>query len=182
MWDKRAFAKAIKPFYLVSANLWSILLWLIPDQSTLQVKHCTRWVIKKVYLKELLKRVTFTKKSYLKVHLIKKFKSIPLSVFFTNHTLITTIRAIFPRRILARISILLWFKVPREPFENTRNRCQTPIGLHTQTKPNPIQWGKKVFSQPPIVQVLPLEKMREACNFHHRYTSTMRDKIRKKNI
>ncbi len=40
-----------------------------------------------------------------------------------------------------------------------------------------IQWGKKVFSQPPIVQVLPLKKMREACNFHHRYTSTMRDKI-----
>ncbi len=44
-----------------------------------------------------------------------------------------------------------------------------------------IQWGKKVFSQPPIVQVLPLKKMTEACNFHHRYTSTMRDKIRKKN-
>ncbi len=43
-----------------------------------------------------------------------------------------------------------------------------------------IQWGKKVFSQPPIVQVLPLKKMREACNFHYRYTSTMRDKIRKK--
>ncbi len=42
-----------------------------------------------------------------------------------------------------------------------------------------IQWGKKVFSQPPIVQVLPLKKMREAYNFHHRYTSTMRDKIRK---
>ncbi len=44
-----------------------------------------------------------------------------------------------------------------------------------------VQWGKKVFSQLPIVQVLPLKKMREACNFHHRYTSTMRDKIRKKN-
>ena len=44
-----------------------------------------------------------------------------------------------------------------------------------------IQWSKKVFSQPPIVQVLPLKKMREACNFHHRYTSTMRDKMRKKN-
>ncbi len=44
-----------------------------------------------------------------------------------------------------------------------------------------VQWGKKVFSQPPIVQVLPLKKMREACNFHHRYTSTMRDKIRKEN-
>ncbi len=44
-----------------------------------------------------------------------------------------------------------------------------------------LQWGKKVFSQPPIVQVLPLKKMREACNFHHRYTSTMRDKIRKQN-
>ncbi len=41
--------------------------------------------------------------------------------------------------------------------------------------------GKKVFSQPPIVQVLALKKMREACNFHHRYTSTMRDKIRTKN-
>ncbi len=40
--------------------------------------------------------------------------------------------------------------------------------------------AKKVFSQPPIVQVLPLKKMREACNLHHRYTSTMRDKIRKK--
>ncbi len=51
---------------------------------------------------------------------------------------------------------------------------------------NRIQWGKKVFSQPPIVQVLPLKKMREACNFHHSYTSTMRDKkmrdkIRKNN-
>ncbi len=33
-----------------------------------------------------------------------------------------------------------------------------------------IQWGKKVFSQPPIVQVLRLKKMREACNFHLRYT------------
>ncbi len=44
-----------------------------------------------------------------------------------------------------------------------------------------IQWGKKVFSQPPIVQVLPLKKMIEACNFHHRYTSTMRDEIRKQN-
>ncbi len=44
-----------------------------------------------------------------------------------------------------------------------------------------VQWGKKVFSQAPILQVLPLKKMREACNCHHRYTSTMRDKIRKKN-
>ncbi len=47
-----------------------------------------------------------------------------------------------------------------------------------------VQWGKKVFCQPPIVQVLPLKKMREACNtydFHHMYTSTMRGKIRKKN-
>ena len=43
-----------------------------------------------------------------------------------------------------------------------------------------VQWGKKVFSQPPIVQVLPLKKMREACNFHHMYTSTMTDKMRKK--
>ena len=40
--------------------------------------------------------------------------------------------------------------------------------------------AKKVFSQPPIVQVFPLKKMREACNFHHRYTSTMADKMRRK--
>ncbi len=44
-----------------------------------------------------------------------------------------------------------------------------------------VQWGKKVFSQSPIVQVLPLKKMRETCNLHHMYTSTMRDKIRKEN-
>ena len=44
-----------------------------------------------------------------------------------------------------------------------------------------IQRGKKVFSQPPIVQVLPLIKMREACNFRHRYTSTVTDKMRNKN-
>ena len=43
-----------------------------------------------------------------------------------------------------------------------------------------VQWGKKVFSQPPIVQVLTLKKMRGACNCHRRYTSTMTDKIRKK--
>ena len=43
-----------------------------------------------------------------------------------------------------------------------------------------LQWGKKVFSQSPIVQVLQLKKMREACNFHHRYTSTMTDKMREK--
>ncbi len=55
--------------------------------------------------------------------------------------------------------------------------------MRSQRERNPIlyiQWWKKVFSQPPIVQVLPLKKMREVCNFHHRYTSTMRDKIRKK--
>ncbi|CDQ88935.1 unnamed protein product [Oncorhynchus mykiss] len=41
--------------------------------------------------------------------------------------------------------------------------------------PTCVQWGKKVFSQPPIVQVLPLKKMKEACNFHHSHTpnSTM---------
>ncbi len=55
------------------------------------------------------------------------------------------------------------------------------INVKQQKMLNKCKWGKKVFSQPPIVQVLPLKKMREACHFHHRYTSTMRDKIRKKN-
>lgn len=31
-----------------------------------------------------------------------------------------------------------------------------------------------VFSQPPIVQVLPLKIMTEVCSFHHWYTSTLR--------
>jgi len=44
-----------------------------------------------------------------------------------------------------------------------------------------IQWGQKVFSQPLIVQVLLLRMMREVCIFHHRYTLTMREKMRKKN-
>ncbi len=55
----------------------------------------------------------------------------------------------------------MWNRLP--------NMCQILI---------PTVGQKKVFSQPPIVQVLPLKKKREACNFHHRYTSTMRDKIR----
>jgi len=45
-----------------------------------------------------------------------------------------------------------------------------------------LQWGQKVFSQPLIVQVLLLSMMREVCNFHRRYTLTMRDKNEKKKI
>ncbi len=63
------------------------------------------------------------------------------------------------------------------PFSRSLNRADAYIYIYIYIY---IQWGKKVFSQPPIVQVLPLKKMREACNFHHRFTSTMRDKIRKK--
>uniref|UniRef100_A0A3B4B872 Immunoglobulin V-set domain-containing protein n=1 Tax=Periophthalmus magnuspinnatus TaxID=409849 RepID=A0A3B4B872_9GOBI len=37
--------------------------------------------------------------------------------------------------------------------------------------------GQEVFIQPRIVQVLPLKKMREACNFHYSFTSTMRDRM-----
>ncbi len=59
----------------------------------------------------------------------------------------------------------------------TINNCELVFSFLVELQ---IQWVKKVFSQPPIVQVLPLKKMREACTFHHRYTSTMRDKIRKK--
>jgi len=43
-----------------------------------------------------------------------------------------------------------------------------------------VQWGQKVFSQPLIVQVLLLRMTREVCNFHRRYTLTMRDKMEKK--
>ena len=51
--------------------------------------------------------------------------------------------------------------------------------LTCKKKGTDLQWGKEVFGQPPIVQVLPLTKMREACNCHHRYTSTVRDRMRK---
>uniref|UniRef100_A0A8C7FQF2 Zinc finger MYND-type containing 8 n=1 Tax=Oncorhynchus kisutch TaxID=8019 RepID=A0A8C7FQF2_ONCKI len=66
--------------------------------------------------------------------------------------------------------------------EHMKSCTQNVLSLSTAfifSKLN-IQWGKKVFSQPPIVQVLPLKKRREPCNFHHRYTSTMTDKMRKK--
>ncbi len=62
---------------------------------------------------------------------------------------------------------------------HTCDQCGKSFAVKRSLKDH-IQWGKKVFSQPPIVQVLPLKKMREACNFHHRYTSTTRDKIKKK--
>uniref|UniRef100_A0A4W5JC09 Tetratricopeptide repeat protein 36 n=1 Tax=Hucho hucho TaxID=62062 RepID=A0A4W5JC09_9TELE len=65
---------------------------------------------------------------------------------------------------------------PKRGNRNHTAYCPIPSGQEEY-----LQWGKKVFSQPPIVQVLSLKKMREACNFHHRYTSTMTDKMRKKN-
>jgi hypothetical protein len=49
--------------------------------------------------------------------------------------------------------------VKHDPCNATRVMSLIPTGVTL------IQWGKKVFSQPPIVQVLPLKKMREACNF-----------------
>jgi hypothetical protein len=57
-----------------------------------------------------------------------------------------------------------------------------PTGRFDTKKVNKIYTvgQKKVFSQSLIVQVLPLKTMREACNFHHRYTSTMTDKMRGK--
>jgi len=62
---------------------------------------------------------------------------------------------------------------------------KTQYMLFTKNKRNEhldlkLQWGQKVFSQPLIVQVLLLRIMREVCNVHHRYTSTIRDNMRKK--
>jgi len=44
-----------------------------------------------------------------------------------------------------------------------------------------IQWGQQIISQPLIVEVCLLRIMRKVCHFNHRYTSTMRDKMREKN-
>lgn len=40
-----------------------------------------------------------------------------------------------------------------------------------------LQWDKKVFCQPLIVQFLPLKMFTEVCNFHHRHTSAVRDRM-----
>ena len=44
-----------------------------------------------------------------------------------------------------------------------------------------IQWGEQVFDTLPILQVFPLTKHVEVCNFYHRYTSTVKDGIENKN-
>ncbi len=77
------------------------------------------------------------------------------------------------------IFLIVLFKLCMQNNNKTRSELQGNKTMNAFLD-HYVQWGKKVFSQPPIVQVLPLKKMREACNFHHRYTSTMRDKIRKK--
>ena len=77
---------------------------------------------------------------------------------------------------------VVWLSAKRKDLvklQLVQNRAAR-LALHCNQRAD-IQWGKKVFSQPPIVQVLPLKKMKEACNCHHRYTSTMTDKMREKN-
>lgn len=41
--------------------------------------------------------------------------------------------------------------------------------------------GAKRIGKSPIVQDVPLKRMREAFNVHHRYTSPVRDRMRRKN-
>jgi hypothetical protein len=64
-----------------------------------------------------------------------------------------------------------WAEEKRSLF-NIRSGCHVCMCVCVY-----VQWGKKVFSQPPIVQVLPLKKMRPI--IYHRYTSTMTDKMSK---
>jgi len=52
--------------------------------------------------------------------------------------------------------------------------CSKPVWILKNI--DRYKWGQKVFSQPLIVQVLLLRIM---SNFHRRYTSTMRDKMRR---
>jgi len=84
-----------------------------------------------------------------------------------------------------------WRELPRKHqnsiYHNTQIHKAQPekicplASVHYGLLIIPIQWGQKVFSQPLIVQVLLLRMMRDVCNFHFRYTSTMRDKMRKQN-
>ena len=71
----------------------------------------------------------------------------------------------------------MWFGEKNAPLPTGVITTSEGLELEVVTS---YSGAKKVFSQPPIVQVLPLKNMREACNFHHRYTSTMTDKVRKK--
>jgi len=63
--------------------------------------------------------------------------------------------------------------------DNISQIYNSEINTHTHTHVNNISTvGPK--SQPLIVQVLLVRKMIEVCNFHHRYNSTTRDKMRRK--
>ncbi len=56
-----------------------------------------------------------------------------------------------------------------------------PSNPYIQRKQNKYSGAKKYLVSHQLCKFSHLKKMREACNLHHRYTSTMRDKIRKKN-
>jgi hypothetical protein len=61
--------------------------------------------------------------------------------------------------------------IPKYTPRGTRNAVggtSNKYVIYKKTFKNIYTVGQKVFSQPPIVQVLPLKNMREACNFHHR--------------
>jgi len=64
----------------------------------------------------------------------------------------------------------------RQPYCTKTPTTHKLIGGEESDEANQyIQWDQKVFSQPLIEQVLLLRMM---SNFHHRYTSTKRDKMR----
>lgn len=45
-----------------------------------------------------------------------------------------------------------------------------------------VMMQKKCFSRPLLVQVLSLKMITQVCNFHHMYTSTVRDRMGKQEI
>uniref|UniRef100_A0A4W5P7X9 non-specific serine/threonine protein kinase n=1 Tax=Hucho hucho TaxID=62062 RepID=A0A4W5P7X9_9TELE len=83
--------------------------------------------------------------------------------------------------LLVELANLQLLQVISPHCQSIRSMASVFIGNDCLSIRMAVYWGKKVFSQPPIVQVLSLKKMREAFNFHHRYTSTMTDKMRKIN-
>ncbi len=64
-------------------------------------------------------------------------------------------------------------------YVNKHTHIHTYIYIYIYTHTYTYSGAKKYLVSHQLCK-FSLKKMREACNFHHRYTSTMRDKIRKK--
>uniref|UniRef100_A0A8C4R0S2 G-protein coupled receptors family 1 profile domain-containing protein n=1 Tax=Eptatretus burgeri TaxID=7764 RepID=A0A8C4R0S2_EPTBU len=79
--------------------------------------------------------------------------------------------------ILVPCNIVLFSHLIHLKTNSTKSIYYT---LQTNNSQSYIQWEEQVFDTLPILQVFPLTKHVEVCNFYHRYTSTVKDGIENK--